>query len=319
MSIFKHFKFACVLSVMLINIPAWAANDDKPQAGSEKAAKTEIFGEPYSATHLVGREQRRLIVYRMASDGGDKDVLSVFVNKQYQASLRPAAFTKLCAALDAFELDAVQRSVGKNANASGSLKTTKTQLGAMQTRYFRASATPINGLHLLEVAPEQANTELADTREAIHTLSRVTAGQNCEEAPGLNAAPTEVAKTPVAAPLPVVVEPKPEASAKTVMRFNFAADTLFAFGKSTRASMPIQGLRALDELEEKLRQQYKGITGVRVIGYADPIGNELSRPGWAWKTASTTILMTASLILSLKIPIKKSSVQARWSMAIAMA
>ena len=273
MSIFKRLKPASLLLATLINTPVWSANEANSQATAEKTARTEVYGEPYAASHLVKEGQRRLVVYRMAKDGSDKEVLTVFVNKQYQASLRPAAFTKLCATLDAFELAAVQRSVGQKPKAAGTSVPTRTELAGLQTRYFRVSAAPVNGGHLTEVPAEQANAELAGTREAIHTLSRVTASQNCEEAPGLNAAPKEAPKAPVVVP---VVEPKPAAPAKTVMRFNFAADTLFAFGKSTRASMPLNGLRALDELEVKLRQQYKGITEVRVIGYADPIGNDLS-------------------------------------------
>ena len=195
MSIFKTFKPACLLSALLICIPVWAANDDKSPVAPEKTVRTEVYGEPYAASHLVKEGQRRLVVYRMAKDGSDKEVLTVFVNKQYQASLRPAAFTKLCAAVDAFELAAVQRSAGQKPKAAGTPVPIRTELAGLQTRYFRVSAAPANGGHLTEVPAEQANAELAGTREAIHTLSRVTASQNCEEAPGLNAAPKEAPRT----------------------------------------------------------------------------------------------------------------------------
>ena len=74
MSISKTFKSACVLSAMLISVPVWAANEGNAQATAEKTARTEVYGEPYSASHLVKEGQRRLVVYRMAKDGSDKEV-----------------------------------------------------------------------------------------------------------------------------------------------------------------------------------------------------------------------------------------------------
>lgn len=251
---------------------ATPAEPTERTATSAATAKVEIFGEPFVPLQLTGKAQRRLIFYRAADDQASaKGVATILVNEQYHASLRPGSFSKLCADQDSYEMAAVARGKGLASKASTDPELgVRTQLKPQQTRYFRAQVNHGGGQTLSEVEELQALTQLAQTREAIHTLSRVSVAQTCEEA----AAPSQSGQPPVAnAPAPSAAA-QPVASPKAVQRLSISAETLFAFGMADRASMPAQGLRALDDLKTKV--QNKGITRIRVIGYADPIGQAVS-------------------------------------------
>lgn len=239
--------------------------------------RIDLFGEAFTQTRLLNQNQRRLIFYRPVDVAGqEKGVISILVNEQYHAALPHGSFTKLCADQESYTMAAAKRQVGMPAqNWTSSVVGLRAHVLPNQTRYFRTTGTRTGSQQLMEVDPALALEELKGTREAIHTQSRVTAAQSCEEG-GLLTQAVEVSPIPDVASKAVVQVMDPVKQPNTVNRFNFAADTLFAFGKATRESMPVQGLRALDELTHKLRQEYKSITEVRVIGHADPIGNELS-------------------------------------------
>lgn len=273
----------CVLAVFAmtgVTLSAYA-NDRYPENG-----KIEIYGDSYENTRLLDVNQGRFVFFRLDStqDTG-LGVVTVLVNEQYHTSLRPGTFSALCGPQGAYALTVVRREVGvARKSRSHEPMGLNARLEARQTRYFQLIDTTA-GEKLLEVGPAQAQDLLKKTREAIHTISRVKSAQTCkqEKVQAPTESPTNLNPPLIVAPLnpeppkpPVLVAPAVEAVKTTISQFSFAADTLFAFGKSTRESMPIQGLRSLEELKERLVKEYKGITEVRVIGYADPIGGELA-------------------------------------------
>ena len=273
----------CVLAVIaMTGTSLFAAENERyPENG-----RIEIFGEGYENMRLVDPGQGRFVFFRVESahDSG-QGVVTVLVNEHYHTSLRPGTFSTLCAPQGAYALAAVRREVGgqKKARLPESMGI-HARLEAGRTRYFRLLDTA-SGEKLLEMESADALTLLKQTREAIHTISRVKGAQTCKQEkvqppaepapkPPLPAAPIKAeAPQPPVLPAPA---PASEPARTTVSQFSFAADTLFAFGKATRESMPIQGLRSLEDLKERLVKEYKGITEVRVIGYADPIGGELA-------------------------------------------
>lgn len=258
------------------------ANERYPENG-----RIEIFGDGYENTRLVDPGQGRFVFFRVESahDSG-QGVVTVLVNEHYHTSLRPGTFSTLCAPQGAYALAAVRREVGgqKKARLPESMGI-HARLEAGRTRYFRLLDTA-SGEKLLEMESADALSLLQQTREAIHTISRVKGAQTCKQEKVQAPAESSVKPTAPVAPIaPIKAEAPPppvlpasaaEPLRSTVSQFSFAADTLFAFGKATRESMPIQGLRSLEDLKERLVKEYKGITEVRVIGYADPIGGELA-------------------------------------------
>lgn len=267
--------------------------------------RIDIFGERYSQTRLTDPRQGRFVFFRGDSPQETlRGVVTVLVNEHYHAALRPGTYSVLCAAQGHYALTVVRREVGASKkNRSGNPTGINANLEAMQTRYFQLIDSS-EGEKLLEHEQPQALSVLKNTREAIHTVSRVKAGQVCQEEQSQEEVtpPIAVPVRPLATPLrdveapptlPANVRSEPnhkaqepdrvmppqrlqETARTTVSQFSISADTLFAFGKSNRESMPPQGLRSLEDLKERLLREYRGITEIRVIGYADPIGSDLA-------------------------------------------
>lgn len=279
----------CVIAVLGLSVVLTALGADEPYAEN---GRIEIFGDRYAETRLVNASQGRFIFFRVETpQDKSRGVITVLVNEQYHASLRPGTFSTLCTGQAAHALAAVKREIGTGKKSRLPVQMgIQAQLQAGRTRYFRLMDTS-TGEKLLEQEPAEAQPLLKNTREAIHTISRVKGGQICDEervqqerAQEEQAKPLAAAAVSPSLPPARLTEPaKPLAVTRatedvktTVSQFSFSADTLFAFGKASRESMPLQGLHSLDELKARLAREYSGITQIRVIGYADPIGNELA-------------------------------------------
>jgi outer membrane protein OmpA-like peptidoglycan-associated protein len=73
---------------------------------------------------------------------------------------------------------------------------------------------------------------------------------------------------------PAAVSSQPVApAAQTVDQFVIQSDALFAFGKSSRASMLPGGVASLDQVIRRIRQR-SGVQSISVVGHTDRLGPE---------------------------------------------
>jgi len=144
--------------------------------------RIDIFGERYSQTRLTDPRQGGFVFFRGDSPQETlRGVVTVLVNEHYHAALRPGTYSVLCAAQGHYALTVVRREVGASKkNRSVNPTGINANLEAMQTRYFQLIDSS-EGEKLLEHEQPQALSVLKNTREAIHTVSRVKAGQVCQE------------------------------------------------------------------------------------------------------------------------------------------
>ena len=163
-------------------LPVWAQT---PEVNSNQpsATKVDAYGDPFTETKLLSANQRRLIVFRPSEQAANaKGVLSIFVDRQYHASLLSNSFSKLCADQSNYSLSAVFRETGaKTSQGQARRQELQTQLLPAQTKYIKVTSMPSGEMQLLEVSAAQAMEQLKLTREITHTLSRVSAGQACDE------------------------------------------------------------------------------------------------------------------------------------------
>lgn len=126
---------------------------------------------------------------------------------------------------------------------------------------------------LQPVNAQEALTELSNTREQIHTVSRVPEASDCNT------------KRAPAAPAPAyAAAPAPAAVPQTV---TLAADALFAFGRSDLYAMSPIGRASLDALIMRMRNEYIKLDRLHVIGHADPIGQPASNDRLSMERAQT--------------------------------
>lgn len=219
-------------------------------------ARLEVLGERYAQGPAVASSQSRIVLYRSA-DSRD-GATSIFVDDRYHDSLVPSAWSQLCYRSGAVEL-AVRHVQAATRPAKDRYDTiTALTLQPGQVHYLRVG-TANNRPVLQPVAAAQALQEMTNTREQVHTVSRVA--QECLE---------------TAAPVAVVGQP-----------YTLAADTLFAFDRSDRAGMTATGTRAIDLLLVNIQRDYSRVDRVHLVGHADPLGQPERNERLAIERANT--------------------------------
>lgn len=209
----------------------------------------EAFGDLFAGTKPVNSQLSKVFFYRPTSVLAPQPV-NIYLDGRYHTSLLRGGFSETCvtpgtlavqSALD----DASRQHHGKMEAGQ------KIQFDAGKTIYLRLqeSAYAPPSLQVMNAAIAQA--ELRNIRRQIHTVSRAKASRECVDG-------VEVAAPPAPAP-------KPPADRK----FALQTDALFEFGKSElRAS----GYNAIEILVQKVKNEYRSVERIRVVGYTDAIG-----------------------------------------------
>lgn len=221
-------------------------------------ARIEVLGQSFTTPYPIGADQSRIMVYR-TTQAAMRGSTSVFVDGRYHTSLVPGAWSALCYRSGKSEIGARQMEVGSRPkDAVDSI--TEVQLQGGQTHYLRVNET--SGRPVMEpVLAAQAHQEMSNSKEQVHTISRVA--QACREG--------------VATP----------ALASAPLRITLPADTLFAFNRSDAAAMTGSGLAAIDNLLAMLKADFSKVDGMHVIGHADPLGNAQANEKLAMQRAQT--------------------------------
>lgn len=224
------------------------AQNAKDAAGTHVTSVTiEAFGEAFAGTKPVNGQLSKVFFYR-TSAGLAPQPINIYLDGRYHTSLLRGGFSETCVAPSTLAVqsaldDASRQHHGKMEAGQ------KIQFDAGKTIYLRLQESAYAPPNLQVVNPTIAQAELRNTRRQIHTVSRANAVRECVDG-------IEVATPPA---------PKPLADRK----FALQADALFEFGKSElRAS----GYNAIEILVQKVKNEYRSVERIRVVGYTDAIG-----------------------------------------------
>lgn len=245
-------SFSSSLNQWLMGLSAAALSHLAMAQSGGASVVIDSFGETYAPAALAPANQTRVLVYRTPQAVSQMPV-NIYLNGQYHASLLRGGYTEFCAepggvsikaALDdASRLHLSKQDPGQRLNM---------QVG--QTMFLKVDEAGQPGLAVLSMPASQANTEMANTRRQIHTISRAKAAVTCGE-------PAK----PVAVAAPAL-PPRPPAPREYALE----TDALFEFGK---AELRASGFNAIEALVQRLNQDYSSVDRIRVVGYTDAIGS----------------------------------------------
>lgn len=143
------------------------------------SARGGLFGDGFNALERVLDSQARLVFYWPQALVSTQ-AATVLVNGTYQATLTPGGYSLLCLAPQTVKVGAKLVGSGSRGRDDGAMGA-EIDLQPGQTRYFRVRTHEEGALTLESVQPVRARLELQATREQVHTLSRVTAAQVCQD------------------------------------------------------------------------------------------------------------------------------------------
>ncbi len=166
-----HGWMVVVLAAALCGGSAAAADEPQGRGG--------LFGEGFNALERVLDSQSRLVFF-WPKDHAGTEAATILINGTYHATLTVGGYSLLCMA------PAVVRVGARLIGASGRRRDgvdmgAELELQPGQTVYFRVRLHDENLLTLESVQAARAREELNKTREQIHTLSRVTSAQACQD------------------------------------------------------------------------------------------------------------------------------------------
>ena len=209
------------------------------------------FGDTFAKADPAPVAQARVIVYRSVSASVAEPV-NVYLEGRFHTALLRGGFSEFClkpgdlslqTALD----DKRRQHLGKRAAGQ------RLSFTAGKIHFLRVNegSDPL----LQPVQPAQALSELAQTRQQVHVVSRAHLAQPCQ-APG---------PAPVATPTPV---PEP-VKAPVPRQYALETDALFEFNS---AELKASGFNAVEALVQRLKTDFAAVERVRVLGYTDAIG-----------------------------------------------
>jgi len=224
-------------------------------AQAQGVLSIDALGQNYNAANKsIPTSLSHLTFYRPANDSG-AEAVTVYIDGAYHTSLVKNGFAEGCVKPGTTNIGL--RRVENASDVRNPIQVTAVALKTGQQQFLRVSDQPGIQPVLQAVSQTQARSELAQTRQQIHTLSRATNVVPCEE-------------PPVAAVAPVVTPPAPQV-------ISLASDALFPFGKSGLNDMLQNGRSALDAVVSRVKNEYASIDNIKVIGHSDPIGRPVDK------------------------------------------
>lgn len=210
------------------------------------------LGDAFKVPNLLVKHQTRIVLYRNIEDAS-LGAVSVYINGDYHASLQRGAFTELCIAPYPIEVSARTVDTEQPFRNDYDVVNSLTLLGGTEV-FVRVLKDSKGRALMVRMPPEKALQELVRTRAQMHTISRVSQAQPCQDLP----------KT----------APSIKVTTKSVRSITLNADALFLFGKSNVQSIPPKGRRMLDHLIDRIKTEFSSgkSVDIRIIGHADSYG-----------------------------------------------
>ena len=195
------------------------------------------------------------VVYYRTGGGAFNNAATVYLNDDYHASLIPGSYSAVCVA------PGTERVGTRMGDVRGGVKdgfdaVTPATLKGGQTTYVRVREDGTRAT-LEPVSQAVALQELANTRLQRHTISRVSQAVSCNGGPA------------------------------TKSQFDLRADALFAFGRSDLNSMTAEGRQSLNELIQKIRDNYVTVQQIALVGHTDPFGSAAANQQLSLARANT--------------------------------
>jgi OOP family OmpA-OmpF porin len=242
----KWLRLACVGFIGLVSA---SLSPMLMAQSSVSRSNIEAYGEGFTSALVAPAQQARIFVYR-AQQGLSQLPVNIYLNGQYHASLLRGGYTEFCTSGGSLGVkgaidDAARLHVGKLDGGQ------RLNIQAGQNVFLKIDESALPAVTLQNLGPAQAQADMANTKRQIHTISRAKAAQTCAE--------------PAVQP-PAVVAARPEVPREYALE----TDALFEFGK---AEMRASGFNAIENLVQRLRQDYTSVDRIRVVGYTDPIGS----------------------------------------------
>ncbi len=222
--------------------PAHPVSVEAKHAGV--TAHIDVLGQAFRVPAPVARDQARIIVYR-TNENKLPGATSIFIDDRYHASLVRGAWSALCYRTGSIEIGARQMDA---ANRPKDLvdAITVTRLEGGTTHYFKVQ--DINGRPVLQPIPAtKAMQENSAALEQIHTISRVA--QECR------------------------IDTSPQRQ-RVTEEITLGAHTLFEFDRSDPAAMTEQGVRSINDMVDKILNNFAEVEHLHLVGHADPLGKK---------------------------------------------
>ena len=252
-------------ALSLLHGPASAQEPLLGRAAAGANARIEVLGAGFAQPGAVAPSQGRLVLYRPRQSGA-QDALTVLVGGRYHASLVEGGFSDACLSPGTLELGVRRVRVG-DGGRDGVQQILALPVPAGSLVYVR-----VDGLQLQPVPPAQAQLEMAGLRQQVHTVSRLQ--QNCLAAS------------------PALAQPAGPQRQELVL----LADSTFAFGRSDEAAMTPLGRLQIEQLAQRLRNEFAQIHQIRITGHADPLGNASANEALALARAQTVQQLLATQV-----------------------
>jgi OmpA-OmpF porin, OOP family len=253
------------LLCLCATVQAQPTQQEMLEVAADRSQSIQVLGNAHGGRQSVSPAQIRVVFVR--PEGADKlnGSVGLFVNDRFHTSLVVGGYTDIC--LPPQKLDVGVRQIKVGERAKDPLDTVQDlDLQGGQTVYLRIAEVRGRAV-LLPVNEAQVLEQLASLRLQVQAVSRV---------PG--AAPCVLQAAPAAPPTPALV-----AVTDTIV---LAADALFEFGRSDTLGLTASGFTAIDQLMQRVRNEYSRVDRVHVVGHADPLGSPVSNQRLSEERAS---------------------------------
>jgi len=252
-------KFSVCAGVFFNAVTLQAQTPPLAPDAASPSSSLALFGDRFASARPAPLSQARVFVYRTRSAGAAEPV-NIYLDGRYHAALLKGGYTEFCSSPGKVTVHAVLN----DAQYLHTGKTTPVQPWSFQagrSLFLKVSEAPNAWGALVEMPAEQAQRELAETAEQIHTVSRAPLVQPCQN-------PATVVTTATALLMPAA---EPLAPVKTIPPRLYAleADALFEFGKT---EFKASSYNAIENMVQNLFHDYSKVERIRVVGHSDGIG-----------------------------------------------
>lgn len=208
----------------------------------------DIYAETYEKVESVVKQQAQIVMFR-GKDGG-KDAAHVYIDGQLQSALMPGGYTVFCTPAGEHSVESY---IGDaplytgKRNPQSYAKLDGGQTYVLEAPVGQNQSTPI--VH----TGRDAEQSLQGMRRQIHVISRATSVVPCQ----------------------------------TETKLTLRSDVLFPFGKGGYKDLTSEGRSQLRQAVADIKSKSEHVTGIAVVGHADPIGNARSNQRLSQQRAET--------------------------------
>jgi OOP family OmpA-OmpF porin len=192
-------------------------------------------------------KQQAQIVMFRGNDGG-KQAAHVYIDGQLQSALMPGGYTVFCTPAGEHSLESYIGDAPLYAGKRNPQSYAKLDGG--QTYVLEA---PVGATTPVAHTGNDAEQNLQGLRRQVHVISRASSVVPCQ----------------------------------TETKLSLRSDVLFKFGKSDYRDLTAEGHAQLRQVVQEIKQKSTNITGIEVVGHADPIGKAEANQSLSLRRAET--------------------------------